>query len=113
MEHEMRSIEKDFVLLQDTHDRTVLELTLARGYLKSCSTTARSSDLAQKHADLLPEFQHIVEAAPLEGRFPQTPGTYSPAFRCNRTTVRSISDRESVSAAREIRRDLGKATATS
>ena len=28
----MRSIVKDFVLMQDTHDRTVLELTLARGY---------------------------------------------------------------------------------
>jgi ParB-like chromosome segregation protein Spo0J len=68
MEHEMRSIEKDFVLMQDTHDRTVLELTLARGYLKKLLDNGKVVRyLAQKHADLLPEFQHIVEAAPLEG----------------------------------------------
>jgi ParB-like chromosome segregation protein Spo0J len=68
MEHEMRSIEKDFVLMQDTHDRTVLELTLARGYLKKLLDNGKVVRyLANKHADLLPEFQHIVEAAPLEG----------------------------------------------
>jgi len=68
IEHEMRSIEKDFVLMQDTHDRTVLELTLARGYLKKLLDNGKVVRyLANKHADLLPEFQHIVEAAPLEG----------------------------------------------
>lgn len=68
IEHEMRSIERDFVLMQDTHDRTVLELTLARGYLKKLLDNGKVVRyLTQKHADLLPEFQHIVEAAPLEG----------------------------------------------
>jgi ParB-like chromosome segregation protein Spo0J len=68
IEHEMRNIERDFVLMQDTHDRTVLELTLARGYLKKLLDNGKVVRyLAQKHADLLPEFQHIVEAAPLEG----------------------------------------------
>ena len=68
LEHEMRSIERDFVLMQDTHDRTVHELTLARGYLKKLLDNGKVvRNLAQKHADLLPEFQHIVEAAPLEG----------------------------------------------
>jgi hypothetical protein len=68
IEHEMRIIEKDFVLMQDTHDRTVLELTLARGYLKRLLDNGKVVRyLGQKHPDLLPEFQHIVDAAPLEG----------------------------------------------
>ncbi len=64
IENETRNIERDFVALQDTHDRTVLELTLARGYLKRLLDNGKVVRyLAQKHTDLLTEFQRIVEVA--------------------------------------------------
>jgi hypothetical protein len=67
IEHEMRALEKDFLLMEDTYGRTVLELTLARGYLKKLLDNARVVRyLAQKYPELLPEFQRIVEATALE-----------------------------------------------
>ena len=67
MEHEMHALEKDFLLMEDTYGRTVLELTLARGYLKKLLDNARVVRyLAQKYPELLPEFQRIVEATALE-----------------------------------------------
>jgi len=67
IEHEMHTLEKDFLLMEDTYGRTVLELTLARGYLKKLLDNGRVVRyLAQKHPELLPEFQRIVEATALE-----------------------------------------------
>jgi ParB-like chromosome segregation protein Spo0J len=67
IEHEMHALEKDFLLMEDTYGRTVLELTLARGYLKKLLDNGRVVRyLTQKHAELLPEFQRIVESTALE-----------------------------------------------
>ena len=67
IEHEMHALEKDFLLREDTYGRTVLELTLARAYLKKLLENSRVvRHLAQKHRDLLAEFQRIVETTALD-----------------------------------------------
>jgi hypothetical protein len=68
MEHEMRMVEKDFLLLDETYGRNVMDLTLARAYLKKLLENAKVVRyLAQKHRDVLAEFQRIGEAISLEG----------------------------------------------
>jgi ParB-like chromosome segregation protein Spo0J len=67
IEHEMHTLEKDFLLWEDTYGRTVLELTLARAYLKKLLDNGRVVRyLAQKYRDLLAEFQRIVETTALD-----------------------------------------------
>jgi len=67
IEHEMQALEKDFLLREDTYGRTVLELTLARAYLKKLLDNGRVVRyLAQKFRDLLAEFQRIVETTALD-----------------------------------------------
>jgi hypothetical protein len=67
IEHEMHALEKDFLLREDTYGRTVLELTLARAYIKKLLDNSRVvRHLAQKHRDLLAEFQRIVETTALD-----------------------------------------------
>jgi ParB-like chromosome segregation protein Spo0J len=67
IEYEMRALEKDFLLREDTYGRTVLELTLARAYLKKLLDNGRVVRyLAQKYRDLLAEFQRIVETTALD-----------------------------------------------
>lgn len=67
IEHEMHALEKDFLLREDTYGRTVLELTLARAYLKKLLDNGRVVRyLAQKYRDLLAEFQRIVETTALD-----------------------------------------------
>jgi hypothetical protein len=68
MEHEMRTLQKDFLLIEESYGRNVVELTVARSYLKKLLDNGRVVRyLAQKYRDLLPEFQRIVETAALEG----------------------------------------------
>lgn len=67
MEQEMQTLERDYLVLQDSHGRNVVNLTLARGYLKKLLDNGKVVRfLASKHADLLAEFQKIVEVASLE-----------------------------------------------
>ena len=67
IEHEMHTLEKEFLLREDTYGRTVLELTLARAYLKKLLDNGRVVRyLAQKYRDLLAEFQRIVETTALD-----------------------------------------------
>jgi hypothetical protein len=67
MEHEMQTVQKDFILIEESYGRNVVDLTLARGYLKKLLDNSRVVRyLAQKHRELLPELQRIVEAAALE-----------------------------------------------
>jgi ParB-like chromosome segregation protein Spo0J len=61
IEHETRSLEKDFLLAEDAYGRTVLELTLARGYLKKLLDNGRVVRyLAQKHPTCSPSFSESL-----------------------------------------------------
>ena len=67
MEHELKSLERDFRLLDETYARNVMDLTLAKTYLKKLLDNGRVVRfLAQKHADLLAEFQKIADSGALE-----------------------------------------------
>jgi hypothetical protein len=67
MEHELKALERDFQLLDETYARNVMDLTLAKTYLKKLLDNGRVVRfLAQKHADLLAEFQKIADSGALE-----------------------------------------------
>jgi hypothetical protein len=67
MEAEMQSLERDILLIDESYGRDVVNLTIARGYVKKLLENAKVVKyLAAKHADLLTEFQRIQEAASLE-----------------------------------------------
>jgi RepB plasmid partitioning protein len=64
---EMQALERDILLIDESYGRDVVNLTIARGYVKRMLDNARVVKyLATKHADLLTEFQRIQEAASLE-----------------------------------------------
>lgn len=68
IENEMRTVERDFVLLEESYSRDTLNLQLARGYLKTLLQNGRVARyLAQKHADLAAQLQRVVEVTSLEG----------------------------------------------
>jgi ParB-like chromosome segregation protein Spo0J len=67
MEAEMEALERDILLIDDSHGRNVVNLAIARGYVKKLLENARVARyLAAKHGDLLTEFQRIQEAASLD-----------------------------------------------
>jgi ParB-like chromosome segregation protein Spo0J len=67
MELEMDALERDILLIDESYGRDVVNLTIARGYVKKLLENAKVVKyLAAKHADLLTEFQRIQEAASLE-----------------------------------------------
>ena len=67
MEVEMEALERDILLIDDSYGRNVVNLTIARGYLKRLVENAKVVRyLSAKHGDLLTEFQRIQEAASLE-----------------------------------------------
>ena len=67
MEAELETLERDILLIDDSHGRNVVNLTIARGYIKKLLENARIARyLAAKHGDLLTEFQRIREAASLD-----------------------------------------------
>jgi ParB-like chromosome segregation protein Spo0J len=68
LENEMHALERDYLLVQETYGKQVMDLTLARGYLKKLLDNGRVVRwLAQRHADVLGELQKIVDATSLEG----------------------------------------------
>ena len=68
LEVEMRAIEREFVVLEETYSRDTLNLQLARGYLKTLLQNGRVNKyLAQKHGELLAQLQKVVEVASLDG----------------------------------------------
>ncbi|HTR56143.1 MAG TPA: plasmid partitioning protein RepB C-terminal domain-containing protein [Kofleriaceae bacterium] len=67
MQSEAQALEKEFLLVQESYERNSFDLTIARGYLKSLLDNSKVVRyLAQKHKELLAEFQRIVEAAAIE-----------------------------------------------
>lgn len=68
MENELKTLEGDFAMLDESYGRNVVDLTLARGYLKKLLDNGKIVRfLAQKYPEILSEFQRIVEAVSLEG----------------------------------------------
>jgi ParB-like chromosome segregation protein Spo0J len=68
MEVEMQSLERDILQVDESYGRDVVNLTIARSYMKKLLENAKIAKyLAAKHADVLTEFQRIQEAASLEG----------------------------------------------
>jgi ParB-like chromosome segregation protein Spo0J len=67
MEVEMRTLEREILEIDESYGRNVVNLTIARAYVKKLLENARVAKyLATKHADLLTEFQRIQEAASLD-----------------------------------------------
>jgi ParB-like chromosome segregation protein Spo0J len=67
IEAEVHALERDMLLIDDSYGRDVVNLTLARGYVKKLLENAKVVKyLAAHHADILAEFQRIQEAASLE-----------------------------------------------
>ena len=67
MEAEMQNVERDILRIDETYGRDVVNLTIARGYVKKLLENARVAKyLRAKHSDLHTEFQRILDAASLE-----------------------------------------------
>jgi ParB-like chromosome segregation protein Spo0J len=68
LEAEMRAIEREFVVLEESYSSNTLNLQLARAYLKTLLANARVAKyLGQKHPELLGQLRRVVEATSLEG----------------------------------------------
>jgi len=66
MEREMENLSKDFRQIEETHGRNVLNLVTSVAYLRKLLDIASVVRfLSRHHADLLTEFQKIVEATSL------------------------------------------------
>jgi hypothetical protein len=67
IEHEMRVQEKDYRMLDESYNQDIMNLTIARGYLRLLLDNSRVVKfLAKHHHELLHEFQRIVDAKSLE-----------------------------------------------
>ncbi|NBU11494.1 MAG: chromosome partitioning protein ParB [Proteobacteria bacterium] len=63
MEEEMGALEHDLKAVEETYGENVLNLTLARGYIKKLLENAKVVRfLNTNHADILPEFEAIAAA---------------------------------------------------
>lgn len=66
MEREMENVSQDFRLIEESHGRNVLNLVLVVGYVKKLLDNVRVVRyLSQRHAEILAEFQKIVETKSL------------------------------------------------
>jgi hypothetical protein len=67
IEREMRSLEQNFLALEDAHGKNTLHLVLATTYLRRLmENPAVSRFLASSHADIYAEFQKLIETTSLE-----------------------------------------------
>jgi len=67
MEVEMQTLEREILLIDESYGRNVVNLTIARGYVKKLLENAKVAKyLGAKHADILAEFQRIQEAESLD-----------------------------------------------
>lgn len=68
LENEMRTAERDFVLVEETYSQNALNLQLARSYLKTLLENVRVGRyLGQKHSEMVAQLQRIVEVTSLDG----------------------------------------------
>ena len=69
MERETEKLEKDFMVIKDSYGRDTLNLVLATGYLSKLMDNAPVVRFLSSHyADILSEFQKIIEATSLGKR---------------------------------------------
>jgi ParB-like chromosome segregation protein Spo0J len=67
LENEMRSVEQEFAVLEQSYSTNTLNLQLARGYLKTLLANARVAKyLGQKHSELMDQLRRVVEATSLD-----------------------------------------------
>jgi ParB-like chromosome segregation protein Spo0J len=67
MEVEMQTLEKEILLIDESYGRNVVNLQIARGYVRKLLENAKVVKyLAAKHPDYLAEFQRVQEIASLE-----------------------------------------------
>ena len=67
MEREMSALRRSFKTIQDTHGDNCLHLQLASSYLKKLLNNGKIVRyLSQRHAEILAEFQKIIEAPDLD-----------------------------------------------
>ena len=67
MEGEMESLQREYLLIEENYGKDVMNLTLTKGYLGSLLGNARVVRyLAQHRADVLAEFQKIVDITSLK-----------------------------------------------
>ena len=67
MEGEMESLQREYLLIEENYGKDVMNLTLTKGYLGSLLGNARVVRyLAQHRADVLAEFQKIVDIISLK-----------------------------------------------
>ena len=67
IDNERRSLERDYLLLSESYGENVMELTLARDYVKKLFASGKVVRyLTQKHPDPYAALQKIVESATLE-----------------------------------------------
>lgn len=68
MEREMDMLGKDFLMIEESHGKNTLNLVLALAYLRKLMDHASIVKyLTQRHADILGEFQKLVESSELKG----------------------------------------------
>jgi ParB-like chromosome segregation protein Spo0J len=68
LESEMRTVERDFVVLEESYSRDTLNLQVARAYLKTLLQNTRVARyLGQKHPELAAQLQRVVEVNSLDG----------------------------------------------
>jgi hypothetical protein len=67
MTKEMEVLQRDLKPIEESHGNEVLNLVLARGYLKKLFDNARvGGHLSQRHPDLFTELQTVLEGSSLE-----------------------------------------------
>jgi ParB-like chromosome segregation protein Spo0J len=68
LELELRVNERDFVAAEESYSRDMLNIQLARAYLKALLENKRIEKyLAQKHGELLQQLRRVVEVTSIEG----------------------------------------------
>lgn len=68
MKLDKQSLERDVLLIDDSCNRDVVSLTLARGYVKKLLENAKVvKHLAAKHAHLVAEFERTQEGGVVGG----------------------------------------------
>lgn len=68
MENELKALERDFAVIDESYGRNVVDLTLARGYLKKLLDNGKVVRfLNARYPEFLAEFQRIMEVVSLEG----------------------------------------------
>ncbi len=66
MEYEMEGLERDFKAIEETYGENVLNLTLARGYVKKLLENARVVRfLSAQQPDIFSEFEVLAAAESL------------------------------------------------